>query len=188
VADQKIGVPRKRRDLLRDGEIVDLAAGASAGAGRAEIAARHVGVSAGAEEEGVFAGLEIGIQCDFVNADACVLRSKRNLLFFFDSGFAAGYAAKTSDLKFPVIAFLLQGEQNVVRSGVAVRNIEIENGTTVLDEIMALTTASETFASFSDFRASTEVSKLRPSEPEILRILAMMTSSDRPSDVMEMMS
>src|SRR4029077_1253464 len=51
-----------------------------------------------------------------------------------------------------------------------------------------LTTASETFASLRDFRPSTEVSKLRPSEPETLRSLAMITSSERPSDVMEMTS
>jgi hypothetical protein len=60
---------------------------------------------------------------------------ERNLLFLLDSRFAARDAAKTPHLKFPVIAFLFHAQQHVVRGGVAVGHIKVENGPAVLHKI-----------------------------------------------------
>ena len=62
--------------LLRNGEVVNFPAGVAAGARGAEIAAGHVRLRAGAEEKGVFAGLEIGIEKDLIDAHADMIGLK----------------------------------------------------------------------------------------------------------------
>jgi len=88
-----------------------------------------------AHEEGVFAGLEIFVEGDFVHSDADVFGGAGNFLVFFHAGFAAADAAERTHLKFAAVAFFLESYQRVVGGARAIRNIQVKNRAAILHMI-----------------------------------------------------
>ncbi len=72
------------------------------------------------------------------NANAHVLGVEWMFLFLFDPGLSPGDSAKRTNLKFAVVAFLVEADQDVVGGVRAVRDIEIKSRPAFLDNIFGL--------------------------------------------------
>ena len=80
------------------------------------MSARHGVALARAHEERVFPGLQVFLrQRDFVHPDPDVLGAEWNFLLLLHAGLAARNAAEGTDLELPMIAFLVELDQHVVR-------------------------------------------------------------------------